>query len=106
MNWEGFTETAGGMEGTRLLLGDCRANQLRGGCSIRGRSLRGERTRGGLAEKRWRDGGERNRPDKSGTKDKGERREENRNQKTIRRKEREKGLGSSVGRARFSQADY
>lgn len=62
--------------------------------------------RGGLAEERWRDGGERNSPDKSGTKDGGKRREENRNQKTMRRKEREKGLGSSTGRARFSQADY
>lgn len=94
------------MEGKRLLLGDCGVNQLRGGCSIRGRGLRGERMRGGLAEERWRDGGERNGLDKSGTKDKGKRRGENRNQKTIRRKESEKGLGSSTGRARFTQADY
>lgn len=53
--------------------------------------------RGGLGEERWRDGGERNRPDKSGTKDKGKRRKENRNQKTIRRKEREKGARELYG---------
>lgn len=91
MNWEGFRETEGRREGKRLLLGDCGVNQRRGGCSIRGSSLRGERVRGGLAEEGWRDGGERNRPDKSGTKDKGKRREQNRNQKTIRRKRKRKG---------------
>lgn len=62
--------------------------------------------RDGLAEERWRDGGERHRPDKSGTKDKGKRRAEDRNQKTIRRKGGEKGLGSSTGRGRFRRADY
>lgn len=89
-----------------MLLGDCGVNQRRGDCSISGSSLRGERMGGGLAEERWRDGGERKRPDKSGTKDKGRRREQNRNQKTIRRKEGGKGLGSWTRRAPFTQADY
>lgn len=95
------------MEGTRLLLGDWRVNQLRGGCFYQRQKSAGRtKERRACGRERWRDGGERNRPDKSGTKDKGKRREQNRNQKTMRRKEREEGLGSLTGRAGCSQADY
>lgn len=87
------------MEGKRLLLGDCGVNQLRGGCSIRGRSLPGERTRSGLAEERWRDGGERgidqtNQGQK--IKEKEERRTEFKRQYEQTKKERALGAGGGV----------